>query len=171
MRRLLREIDRNGERYLLLIFYMVIVLSVTVEVLRRFVLSYSSPWGEEGARYAFIYLVWIGAAAGVRHRNHLRIDILLHLLPPRAQGALHLVGDVATLVLAVIAIYWSIGPIATSLTYGSVTAGLRISEVWFLAAVPLGFAMMIFRLLQNMAGDWSDLRHGRTVRESQQLFE
>ena len=40
-----------------------IVVTIAMEVIRRFVLSYSSIWGEEIARYAFIYLAWIGAAA------------------------------------------------------------------------------------------------------------
>jgi len=33
-----------------------IVVTIAMEVIRRFVLSYSSIWGEEIARYAFIYL-------------------------------------------------------------------------------------------------------------------
>jgi TRAP-type C4-dicarboxylate transport system permease small subunit len=169
--RVLQEIDRNGERYLLLFLYTTIVIAVSTEVVRRFLLSYSSVWGEEVARYAFIYLVWIGASAGVRNRNHLRIDFILHLLPTRGQGAVNLFGDLATLALALLALYWSLGPIATSLEYGSVTAGLRISEAWFMAAVPLGFGMMILRLVQNMVGDWADLRHGRATRGAQQLFE
>ncbi len=63
MRNLLRRIDGDGERWLLLWLYGYIVMVIFIEVFRRFVLSYSSVWGEETARYAFVYLVWIGAAA------------------------------------------------------------------------------------------------------------
>ena len=54
----LKELDKNAERWLLLLFYVLIVMTIGVEVVRRFVLSYSSTWGEEVARYSFIYLAW-----------------------------------------------------------------------------------------------------------------
>lgn len=171
MRSLLARIDQNGERWLLLGFYTLIVAVIAIEVLRRFVLSYSSVWGEEAARYAFIYLVWIGAAAAVRDRAHIRIDVIMRLLPPRGRAAIYLFGDFATLVLAVIALYWSFQPIITSIHFGSVTHGLRISQAWFFAAVPLGFAMLLFRLVQSMRRDISDLRHGRPAFEGRRLFD
>jgi len=65
-RAILRNIDKNGERYLLLVFYTLVVAVIGVEVIRRFVLSFSSVWGEEVARFAFIYLTWVGASAGVK---------------------------------------------------------------------------------------------------------
>ena len=65
-RSLLSNIDDNAERYLLLIFYTMVVGVIGVEVFRRFVISFSSIWGEEIARFGFIYLTWIGASAGVK---------------------------------------------------------------------------------------------------------
>ena len=50
MRAFLRGIDRNGERYLMLVFYCFIVFVIVTEVIRRFVLDFSSLWGEEAAR-------------------------------------------------------------------------------------------------------------------------
>ena len=171
MKDLIHKLDQNGERWLLLIFYTTIVTTITVEVIRRFILDFSSVWGEEVARYCFIYLAWIGASAAVRERAHLRIDVLIHYLPPRGKAVLFLFGDLATLVLAVIALYWSIGPIITSIQYGSVTHGLRVSQAWFLFAVPLGFTLMMVRLVQSIARDWGDLRTGRPVFEGNRLFD
>ena len=59
----------------------------------------------------------------------------------------------------------------TSVEYGSVTHGLRISQAWFFAAVPLGFAMILFRIVQSMRRDLSDLRQGRPVFEGRRLFD
>ena len=39
-RAILRNIDKNGERYLLLVFYTLVVAVIGVEVIRRFVLSF-----------------------------------------------------------------------------------------------------------------------------------
>jgi TRAP-type C4-dicarboxylate transport system permease small subunit len=171
MRLFFARVDKNGERWLLLGFYALIVAVISIEVFRRFVLSYSSVWGEEAARYSFIYLVWIGASAAVRDRAHIRIDVIAHRLSARGRAALYLFGDFATVVLAVIAFYWSLKPIFTSIQFGSVTHGLRVSQAWFFAAVPLGFAMMLFRLIQSVCRDVRDMRAGRPVFEGQRLFD
>ena len=63
---ILKRIDRDAERWLLLTFYTMLVITMAIEVLRREVFSYSSIWGEEIVRYSFIYLAWIGAAAAVK---------------------------------------------------------------------------------------------------------
>ncbi|MDD1793284.1 TRAP transporter small permease [Enterovibrio makurazakiensis] len=171
MKSLLKNIDENGERWLLLFFYTTIVITIAMEVLRRFVFSYSSIWGEEVARYAFIYLAWIGASAAVKERAHIRIDVLLHYLPQRGKAVMYLFGDLMTLIVAVFALYWSIHPIEVSLKFGSVTHGLGISQAWFMAAVPLGFSLMLFRLAQSIRRDTHSLIHGTPVFEGNKLFD
>jgi C4-dicarboxylate transporter, DctQ subunit len=166
----LRAIDENGERWLLLVFYCTIVAAIAVEVLRRFLLSYSSLWGEEVARYAFIYLAWVGASAAIHERAHIRIDLLVQSAPPRLKAALNIFADLCTLLLALICLYWSIVPVLTSLEFGSVTHGLRISLAWFLVAVPLGFLLMVFRLCQNLRRDVGDLVAGRVTVHDVQLL-
>ena len=148
-----------------------IVVTIAMEVIRRFVLSYSSIWGEEIARYAFIYLAWIGAAAAVKDRAHIRIDVLMHFLSNRSRTVLYLLGDLLTMVLALVALYWSMHPIFTSLEFGSVTHGLRISQVWFTLAVPLGFLLVVFRLIQSIKRDFQDLVLKREVFKGNKLFD
>jgi TRAP-type C4-dicarboxylate transport system permease small subunit len=55
--------------------------------------------------------------------------------------------------------------------FGSVSHGLRISMVYFLSAVPIGFALIIFRLSQSLLRDINDLRAGRPVYEGDKLFD
>lgn len=170
-KKILQEIDQNGERYLLLPLYAMIVSTVFMEVVRRSLLSYSSIWAEEIARYAFIYIAWIGASSAIKERAHIRIDVILNLLSQRMKSFVYIFGDIITLILAVLAIYMSMESVLNSIHFGSVTHGLRISQAWFLAAVPLGFLMMFFRLLQSIRRDWSDLKAGRPVFEGNKLFD
>ncbi|MGI9569555.1 MAG: TRAP transporter small permease, partial [Desulfobulbia bacterium] len=133
-KKILQLIDKNGERYLLLPLYALIVSSIFIEVLRRSVLSYSSVWTEEIARYAFIYIAYIGASAAIKERAHIRIDVILNLLSNRMKLILYIFGDILTLILAVVSIYMSMESVLVSLHFDSVTHGLRISQAWFLAA-------------------------------------
>lgn len=166
-----RTFDANIERWALLLFYTMVVATMFIEVVRREALAYSSIWGEEIVRYAFIYLAWIGAASAVRERAHIRIDVLYHYVGPRAKALLYLFGDLVMLALAGIALYWSFETVSVSWRFGSVSHGLRVSMVWFLMAVPVGFSLMIYRLLQSIIRDLGDLRAGRPVFEGERLFD
>ncbi|MDT8343732.1 MAG: TRAP transporter small permease [Thermohalobaculum sp.] len=164
-------LDRNVERWALLVFYVMLVATMAIEVLRRELLAYSSVWGEEVVRYAFIYLAWIGAAAAVRERAHIRIDVIQSFLGPRARAGLYIFGDLVMLGVALVAVYWSFETARVSWRFGSVSAGLRVSMVWFLMAVPLGFSLMIFRLAQSLRRDVRDLARGRAPYQGEKLFD
>lgn len=171
MRHLLRKLDESGERYLMLVFYCFIVFVIVVEVFRRFVLDFSSLWGEEAARFAFIYLGWVGASYAVKQRAHIRFDVMLHLLPRRLHGYLYLFGELCTLVFAGFALYWSLSTIATEIQFDSLAPALRVSQAWFEAAVPLGFSMMVVRVLQSGWRDIRDIRAGREAYAGTLLFD
>ena len=167
----LRRIDRDAERWLLLVFYVMLVITMAIEVLRREIFSFSSIWGEEIVRFSFIYLAWIGAAAAVKERAYIRIDMLMYYVPPRVKTALYIFGDLVMFGVAIIALYWALETAYVSWKFGSVTDGLRVSKVWFLMAVPIGFGLIVFRLIQSMIRDFHCLRTGKPVFEGATLFE
>nr|WP_306268952.1 TRAP transporter small permease [Pararhizobium sp. IMCC3301] len=168
---MLKALNKNAERWALLVFYTLLVVTMAVEVIRREVFSYSSIWGEEIVRYSFIYLAWIGAAAAVRERGHIRIDVIFNYVSPRVKSLLYIFGDLVMLLIAVLAFWWSFETVSVSWKFGSVSHGLRVSMVWFLMAVPLGFGLMMLRLVQSLIRDVADLRSGRPVYEGERLFD
>ena len=84
---------------------------------------------------------------------------------------MYIVGDIITIGMAVCAFWWSMQSVLVSIRFGSVTAGLRVSLAFFLAAVPIGFAMMLFRLVQSIIRDISDFRAGRPAFRGKKLFD
>ncbi len=166
-----KAVDKNLERWALLVFYTVLVATMAIEVIRREAFSYSSIWGEEIVRYSFIYLAWIGAASAVKDRAHIRIDVLFHYVRPRIKSLLYILGDVTMMAIAVLAFYWSMETVSVSWKFGSVSHGLRISMVWFLMAVPIGFGLMIYRLIQSLLRDVRDFVAGRPVYEGERMFD
>ena len=171
MTRFLSNLNKNAERWALLFFYVLLVSTMFVEVIRREIFSYSSIWGEEIVRYSFIYLAWIGAASAVRERAHIRIDVVMHYLSRRAKTLLYILGDLVMFGVALIALYWSFETVLVSYKFESVSHGLRAPMVWFLAAVPIGFTIMILRLIQSLMRDVNSLRTGEPVYEGDKLFD
>jgi TRAP-type C4-dicarboxylate transport system permease small subunit len=167
----LQRLDRDAERWAMLVFYAFCCIVIVQEVVRRFVLSYSSAWGEEAARYAFIYLGWIGAAYAVRERAHIRFDFLLRAVGPRTRAGLYLFGELCTIAFACVALYWSMHTVQQLLQFGAETPVLRVNKTWFEAAVPIAFALVIFRSLQAMRRDLRDLSRGDEVYAGKAMFE
>ena len=164
-------LDKNVEKWALLAFYSLLVITMAVEVLRRELFSYSSVWGEEIVRYSFIYLAWIGASAAVKDRAHIRIDVLYNFVPQRVKAALYVFGDLVMLGVACVAFFYSLEAVLTSWKFSSVTHGLRVSLALFLAAVPIGFGLMTIRLIQSLIRDIRCIKDGKPVFEGATLFE
>lgn len=167
----LHALNENAERYAMLVFYVFICAVIVQEVVRRFVLNFSSAWAQETAQYAFIYLGYIGAAFAVKERAHIRFDILMQRLPAGLHGWVYLFAELCTLVFACIAMYWSLHTIAQLQQFGGTTPVLRVNKTWAEAALPIGFCIMIVRCLQMMWRDWCDIRAGRPAYVGKSLFE
>ncbi|WP_040617834.1 MULTISPECIES: TRAP transporter small permease [Roseovarius] len=161
----------DAERLAMLWLYAFITVTIIIEVLRRFVFDFSSIWGEEAARYAFIYLVWIGAAVGVRNRSHISFSILVDILPARGAATFSIFGNLAVMTFAGFALYWSIEPVLTSLKYGSVSEGLQLSRAWFLVAVPLGFTLVMLRAIEATIADIRAFASNRRPPSGEKLFD
>ena len=166
-----RAVDENAERYAMLVFYVFVCAVIVQEVLRRFVLNYSSAWAEESARYAFIYLGYVGAAYAVRERAHIRFDILLQRMPPRLHGYVYIFAELATLAFAALALYWSLRTVGQLIRFEGESPVLRVNKAWFAAAVPVGFALIILRVVQAIVRDVADLRAGREVYTGKAMFD
>ena len=171
MKRTLRLLDDNIERYLMLACYVFCCAVIIQDVARRFIINYSAAWSQETAQYAFIYLGWIGAAYAVKERAHIRFDILQNKLPEKLHGYIFIAGEIATIIFAIIALRYSMHTIGVLWQFGGATPVLRVSKIWAEAAVPIGFALIILRSVQSMLRDIADMRAGRAVYKGKALFE
>ena len=171
MRGVLRNLDDNAERYIMLVCYIFCCFVIVQEVIRRFVFNYSSAWAEETARYAFIYLGWIGAAYAVKERAHIKFDVLLNALPKRVHCYVYVFAEVCTIAFACVALYYSMHTIRQLLQFEGATPVLRVNKAWFEAAVPIGFALVILRSVQGIRRDVADLRAGREAYAGKAMFE
>jgi C4-dicarboxylate transporter, DctQ subunit len=164
-------LNENAERYAMLVFYVFICIVIVQEVLRRFVLNYSSAWAQETAQYAFIYLGYIGAAYAVKERAHIRFDLLLQRLPAKMHGYVFIFAELCTMAFAVIALYWTLHTIQQLQQFGGTTPVLRVNKTWAEAALPIGFSLMIVRCLQMLWRDVADIRAGRPAYVGKSMFE
>lgn len=168
--RALKGFFQNIELYLIYVFYVYLLFVVIVEVFRRYGLAMSSLWSGESARYAFLYITYVGISLAAYKRTHIRIGLLLDAASERVENYLYLFSNFVLLAFAAYAIWYTIPLIQTSLEFGAVTQALEINRAFAQLAIPIGLGMMIVRVLQRTYHDIADIRAGRPVFKGENVF-
>ncbi|MDO5631253.1 MAG: TRAP transporter small permease [Paracoccus sp. (in: a-proteobacteria)] len=126
---------------------LLVVMCVTVgwNVGLRYFTNRSLPWADEVARYAMIWMSFLGAGLALREGAHVALSNLQAALPDavarglRALVLLLLVGFFAAMI-------WIGWDYATRAQFQR-SAALRLSMSWVYLAMPVGFALLTVHLL------------------------
>ena len=127
--------------------YVALVADITAAVFFRYVLNDSLVWGEELARYLFVWLVFLGAGLGVGKNVHVGIDSFVRMLSPGPQKLMQLGVEVAVTVFLVAFIVVGVN-LATASAHMQ-TLLLNVSIAYVYLAAPVGGALMLINLLAN----------------------
>ncbi len=127
-------------------FVVVLSAAVFLQVLFRYALKISFPAIEEIISLSFIYTIFLGAAVGMKRREHLEIDVLLKRAPAGLKTPLNL------LIVAGIAIFLVFvvkeGIVFVFDSYGQMTTYLNMPMSYSYAAIPGSALIMLYYLLK-----------------------
>jgi TRAP-type C4-dicarboxylate transport system permease small subunit len=125
-----------------------LVIDVFLGVFSRYVLQATFRWYDEVARLCFVWMVFLGAASGVRRGAHFRLHLLIDRLGPRLRRATDLVVGLLVVVFGGVLVAGGVAmwPVARR----QVTDSLELSMLWFYAALPVGGALMILFSLPQL---------------------
>jgi TRAP-type C4-dicarboxylate transport system permease small subunit len=141
-----------------------VAFCVFFQVLVRFVLTaaginISAPWTEELARYTLIWMVFLGAAIGVRHARMIALEFGIRKLP--ANVGIPLRYGVMLLGIAFFGLLFSVGMdfLALGRTETSPVLGITKDKVYL--AMPVSMTIMILNSLALIA---ETIAEGRDIR-------
>ena len=141
----------NLEEILCGFFLVSMVGLVIVNVLLRFLFSYSITWAEEVSTICFVWSVFVGASAVYKHKMDIGIDVLILTLPFSAQQYIRLFVSVLLLLINGYIFYMSI--VFTSIAWEKPTAVLGVSSAIFNSALIVGFGMITFHTIGFIRDD------------------
>jgi TRAP-type C4-dicarboxylate transport system permease small subunit len=141
----------NLEEILCGFFLVFMVGLVIVNVLLRFLFSYSITWAEEVSTICFVWSVFIGASAVYKHKMDLGIDVLVLKMPATAQRYVRLLVSIILLLINGYIFYMSI--VFTSIAWAKPTAVLGVSSAVFNTALIVGFGLISFHTLGFIRDD------------------
>lgn len=158
--KVLRVLNDKIEEVFLVILMAAAVILVTAQIITRFVTKTPLPWSEEIARYIFLWLVWVGAAFATKERKHIRIDVVINRLPQLGQRACTIVSTIVWIAFVIFMVGISV-TLTQSVFQGGQTATGSGLPMWIpYASIPVGMALMLFRILQNCYFDLKALKGG-----------
>lgn len=79
---------------LAIVFFVVMTVAACLQVITRYVFSYSFSWTEELCRFTFIWLNMIGGYICYRQGGHAVVDFHIKALPKKVSNTIFLVGDI-----------------------------------------------------------------------------
>jgi len=119
--------------------FLVMCVSVILQVVFRYVLQLIAPWTEELARYACIWSVFLGAAVCFEERTHIKIDFIVDKVSGKvARRLLRLVDILVTSTFVLVALYGSILLVQIGWTDTATTIPIQMGLVYLALPVSMG---------------------------------
>ena len=159
-----RSFDRGivlTTEFVLFLVGALFTIVVTLAVVTRYLLDFSLFFVDASARFLLVWFFLLGAGIALRHGAHVGFELLLSWLTPRRQRVVRLVGYAFSLVFFLEMLWGGLYAIKPAL--GQTEAGLGVSLVWIVAAVPAGFILLTYHMIVLM---YAEVRRpgGRTLR-------
>jgi TRAP-type C4-dicarboxylate transport system permease small subunit len=115
-----------------------------LNIIGRYVFSVSITWAEETMLFLMIGCVFLGAGPVGYLGRHIRMDVVVLALPPRARKCLEILSDVVTIATCVmLAVFaWPVVSMLAELNERSDTANIPLAIPQ--SALPLGLLLTAF---------------------------
>jgi len=154
LKAVLRWLDRNVERSFILVAYSSMALIIIYAVIERFVFRTQIPWSSSIPIYLFLWVTWIGCSHNVRKRTHLVFNDIRLRLSYSLQFALMWLDALLWIIFGAIVIYFTVEQTRlVEMNFAIVQGTDNVMQWWFYLATPVGWSLLIIRVLQNLAED------------------
>src|SRR5436305_6573946 len=119
------------------------VALVTADIVLRNTLGTGFAWSNEVTEYALYLITLLTAPWLLRRGQHVRIDMLLLLLPPRGAWTFEAIADILGLAASLVLVWYGTIMSTQSARLGSLTIkNLVFPEWWLLWPLPVCFALV-----------------------------
>jgi C4-dicarboxylate transporter DctQ subunit len=149
MKRVLKFIDDKFEEVIGTAVLGVVVTLVFLGVVLRLVFTSGLPWQEELSRFGFVFVCYLGASYGMKSDDHIRITFVANLLPERLQKVLRVITDIVWIGFNVFILVNSINYYLHQKDFLGLSGILRIPLHYVFLTIPVGFALLTLRLIQQ----------------------
>lgn len=148
MKKLIKWLDVNFEAALMVVFFTMMIILITIQVVLRFVFKTGFSWGEEVARILFLWMSFSSFGYLTRNSRHVRVGFLVGKIKDDVQKKILFICDLLFLIFSVAGLKAVISLCIDAAKYHDKLISIPWNyNVLYLAGV-LGFFMMVMRNIQ-----------------------
>ncbi len=152
--RTLRLLDRYLEQTFIVVLSSTLILCLTYSTFVRYfitnpIFTSLTHKTEELAVFAFIWLLYWGAAFATKENAHFRIHAHFALLPERWRRWQHLPGDLLWLAFNLFIVWEGTILVRSAIVNPEFSLSLEIPMAVVYSAIPATFVVTAFRMIQN----------------------
>ncbi len=135
-------------------FVVALAVVVFLQVFNRFVLKAPLAWSEDLAMLLFQWVVFLGAAVGVRRLRHFGIDLMVKKLPARMHRTIDLIVPFIVGIVALTMI--TEGLHLLTFNRARIYATMDLSYLWAYLPIPVSGCLMILYLILQEVQRWKE---------------
>lgn len=149
MKKILNFLDKYLEESIAVALVIAMTVIITAQVAFRY-LRIQVPWTEEIARYMFVWSIYLGCAAAIKYRKHLKIDAVQLLFNAKINFILDLISNAVFFIFCVFLIIhgtdllYKIGFIQHQLSPAAKIPMIVPYSSWYICSF-----IMLFRIIQD----------------------
>jgi TRAP-type C4-dicarboxylate transport system permease small subunit len=133
----------NALALLAALILLAMVVMVTADILLRNLTRTGFPWANEVSEYSLYLITLLTAPWLLRRGQHVRIDLALTAVPPRAAWLMEAAADLLGFVVCLVMMRYGFKMTIDSAMLGSITIkNLVFPEWWLLWPLPACFALL-----------------------------
>ena len=125
-----------------------------VNVVVRYLTSYSFAATQELLLDGFLLLTVFGAAIAARRGEHLAVTLLTDLLPARARRLAVAFSAALSILLLALSAWFTLELVQNQYQSGVTSSGMEIPEWYVSVGLPIGFLLIAARLVQSGVSEW-----------------
>ena len=137
----------RGERLVASSLYLLLIAAIAANILARNLFHLASPVFLESAPVFVLWLALVGATLGLRYQRHIKIGLLMHLLPAGWHRAISALTSMCAILITAVLFYSAIGFVHNEITLFGVWG-------WRSVCFPLFFLIVFFRSVLRFWRQW-----------------
>ena len=130
--------------------FIIMTILLFVQVVTRYCFGHAVTWAEEVATILFVWMVYLGVAAAVLSRKHLKIDAFVEMLPFKAKKSLLIISSVIFLACSLYSIFPMMSLVNNYAAKSAASPILKIPKALSYVVMPLCFLLTAIRLVQEI---------------------
>lgn len=149
MRTFIRYLWTNFELCIANTALVLLVFVLFIQVTARYCFHIGLAWTEEISRFSFIYFVYISASLAVFRGTHIKVEVIINLLPKKVRNGITVLDTIMQFLFFVIAGIAGTSLVLDMIDFPTLSSSLLLPLYYIYFIIPFAYFLMAVRLVQR----------------------